>query len=293
MSATQARLEFAPPPTPGLLRSLGLAILAHGVLLAVLTVGIAWKRDPVVATVEAELWSSVPQEAAPAPTEAPPPEPPLPTPPQPVAKPVPPPEPTKTQADIVQAKAKAQKEKAEAEREKQEKDKLARAKQEKLDQAKLAKEKAQKNLREKQAKQAAAKEAAAKEAVNAKRLEQDRQANIQRMQKMAGGTGSGPSSATGNAAQTSGPSAGYMGRIVARIKPNIVFTDSVAGNPRAEVEIRVAPTGSILSARITQSSGIKAWDDAVLRAIEKTEILPKDTDGSVPTSMQIGFRPKD
>ena len=67
----------------------------------------------------------------------------------------------------------------------------------------------------------------------------------------------------------------------------------MAGNPRVEVDIRLAPSGSILSVKIAQSSGSKAWDDAVVRAIEKTETLPADTDGRVPTTMQFAFRPKD
>jgi len=31
----------------------------------------------------------------------------------------------------------------------------------------------------------------------------------------------------------------------------------------------------------------------VLRAIDKTEILPRDTDGRVPSPMQLEFRPRD
>jgi len=60
-----------------------------------------------------------------------------------------------------------------------------------------------------------------------------------------------------------------------------------------EVEIRTTPSGIMLSPRIIQSSGIKTWDEAVLRAIEKTGSLPKDIDGTVPPSIIMGFRPKD
>ena len=105
--------------------------------------------------------------------------------------------------------------------------------------------------------------------------------------------GNGDVRSTGTAAQSSGPSAGYAGRIRARIKPNITFMDNVAGNPTAEVEVRTSPDGTIISRRLTQSSGVKSWDDAVLNAIDKTEVLPRDTDGRVPTSLVISFRPKD
>ncbi|MEO5772384.1 MAG: energy transducer TonB, partial [Burkholderiaceae bacterium] len=58
-----------------------------------------------------------------------------------------------------------------------------------------------------------------------------------------------------------------------------------------EVEVRAAPDGTIIGRRLVKPSGDKAWDDAVLRAIDRTEILPRDTDGRVPASMTIGFTP--
>ena len=58
--------------------------------------------------------------------------------------------------------------------------------------------------------------------------------------------------ATGTAARTSGPSASYAGRIKARIKPNIVLTATVAGNPLATVEVRLAPDGTIVSRRLDE-----------------------------------------
>jgi colicin import membrane protein len=111
------------------------------------------------------------------------------------------------------------------------------------------------------------------------------------MQGMAGA--SGGENAAGTALKSSGPSATYAGRLVGRIKPNITYPGDMVGNPRAEVEVRVAPDGVIQSRRILQSSGNKAWDEAVLRAIDKTEIFPKDTDGRVPPVIVLGFRPLD
>ncbi|MBM3398545.1 MAG: cell envelope integrity protein TolA, partial [Betaproteobacteria bacterium] len=132
---------------------------------------------------------------------------------------------------------------------------------------------------------------AAQDKANEARTEALRQENLQRMQGMAGASG-GPN-ATGTALKSSGPSATYAGRLVGRIKPNIAYPGDVVGNPRAEVEVRVAPDGMIQSRRIVQSSGNKAWDEAVLRAIDKTEVLPKDTDGRVPPVIVLGFRPLD
>ena len=67
----------------------------------------------------------------------------------------------------------------------------------------------------------------------------------------------------------------------------------MSGNPRSEVEVRAAPDDTIVVTRILQSSGNKAWDDAVVRALQKTEALPRDVDGRVPSSLVIGFQPKD
>lgn len=317
--ARAQHLEFGPPATPGLLRSVALALLAHGLLLLGLTVGIQWKHDIVQNTVEAELWSVVPQQAAaPAPLEVPP----EPEPPQPAAqaKPEPPPAPPVEQPDraaeaaiaIARDKAKQLKEEKAA----QEKLDQAKARKDKLAKEKLAKEKAakEKAAQEKLAAEKAAQDKQRKQqqdskaqkdqkdqkrkqeladAKEAKQLDDLRAQNLKRIAGMAGTGGNGAPTATGSAPEASGPSPGYAGRIVARIKPNIVFTEDLRGNPRVEVDIRTSPSGAIISTRITQSSGVKAWDDAVMRAIEKTEMLPKDLNGSIPTSIQIGFRPKD
>jgi colicin import membrane protein len=126
------------------------------------------------------------------------------------------------------------------------------------------------------------------EKADAARADDMRQENLKRMQGMAGA--SGGENAKGTALKSAGPSANYAGRLVGRIKPNITYPGDVVGNPRAEVEVKVAPDGTILSRRIVQPSGNKAWDDAVLRAIDKTEVFPKDSDGRVPPLIVLGFR---
>ena len=57
--------------------------------------------------------------------------------------------------------------------------------------------------------------------------------------------------------------------------------------------MRCAPDGTIVSRKLVKSSGSASWDDSVLRAIDRTEILPRDTDGRVPPVMQIDFKPRD
>jgi colicin import membrane protein len=299
MSIQQARFEFAPPPTPGLVRAVGLAILAHGLLLAMLAAGVQWKHQAAPVTAEAELWSAIPQEAAP-PLPLPEPEPAPLSPERAAPEPVVAPEPDPSIA-IAQEKARLEKE-----REKQQRlEKLAqdKRKQERLEDEKRLKEKQKKEklqkeqeardkaMRDKAAADKAKQQEAKAAAADAKKLADLREQNLKRMAGLAAGTG-GPN-ATGSAAQASGPSAGYGGRIRARIKPNITFTDTPTDNPVAEVEVRTSPDGTIISRKLTKSSGLKSWDDAVLNAIDKTEVLPKDVDGRVPTSLIISFRPRD
>ena len=312
MLAATDRLELTPPPTTGGLRSFGLALLAHAFLLAALTWGVQWKREPITVTAEAELWSALPQEAAPKLVEAPP-EPPAPAEKPTPAPPAPPPaEDLKAEADIAlaQEKLRLKKEKLqELEQQKLAQLKLEKLKQEKLKQEKLLQEKkllADKRLQDQRDLEKKAAEDKKKTALDAKRkdalkaqqdklatqqTEAQRDANLKRMAGLAGATGD--ANAKGTALQSSGPSASYGGRIRARIKPNIVFVDEIVGNPVADVEVRLAPDGTIISRKLIKPSGNKAWDDAVLKAIDKTEVLPRDVDGRIISPLTIGFRPKD
>jgi colicin import membrane protein len=72
-----AHNEFAPPPVGGFGRSLSFALFMHLLLLVAIALGVQWKTEPNNLSASAELWSAVPQEAAPAANE---PEPTLPTP---------------------------------------------------------------------------------------------------------------------------------------------------------------------------------------------------------------------
>lgn len=310
MTALAQHLEFAPPPPRDGASSFGLAVLVHLLLVAALTWGIQWNNSDTSVAVEAELWSALPTPAAPRAVEPDPPPPapqaaPEPPPPKVTPKPTPPAAQREAQLAIEREKNKKleQDKKLEEERQKRkdkelkekkekeklEKEKLEKEKQAKLDKEKLEREKLEKDKKEKAKQQKAEQEA--KERADAKRLEAERQTNLQRIAGMAGATG-GPSD-SGSALKASGPSASYAGRIRGKVKPNIVFGDDIPGNPMAEVEVKCAPDGTILSKRVIQTSGHKSWDDAVIKALEKTEKLPLDTDGRVPSVMVISFRPKD
>ena len=274
-AATLTRDALIPRNPDSVGRGLAMALAVHALLLIAIAFGVSW-RSSNPAGVEAELWAAVPQIAAPKPVE------PEPT-PQPVKKIEPPPPPPKVetpkqddaQIAIERAKREEQKRKEEQRRE----DELKRQKEEQ--QRKLAEAEKLKKEQAEQKKREAAAEAAA---------QAQRQKQLERMAALAG---DGAPTSTGTAAKSAGPSASYAGRIKARILPNIVFPDSVSGNPQATVEVKAGPDGTIIGRRLLKSSGVPAWDEAVLRAIDKTEVLPRDTDGRVPPSLEISFRPRD
>jgi colicin import membrane protein len=286
--------NLMPQRTEGIGKGTALALLVHVGLIIALAFGVAW-RSQTPAGVSAELWAAVPQVAAPPPAPEPKPVP-TPTPPQPQPQPKPeePPRPTQAQIDAQIAIEKEKAERKQRELREQQQREQQRKEQERL--AKLEREKAERIEREKAEK--AEKLAAQKQReLEAKRQKEEeaRQAKLREdnLKRMLSQAGTGPEGSTGTAPRDAGPSASYAGRIIARVKPNIVLTSEVPGNPVAAVEVRCAPDGTIVGRRLVKSSGNKEWDDAVLRALDRTEILPRDTDGRVPTPMMLEFRPRD
>jgi colicin import membrane protein len=278
-----ARDAFAPRQPPGMRSGLALAFGVHVLLVLALAWSVNWKtREPE--GVVAELWSALPQIAAPRVATPEPPRPPVvdeqPKPPPPRPEPVAPPR-EDPQIAIEKARVEAAKK---AEAQKREEARRAEAEREK----EREKERERQRLAEEQAERKKQAEKARQEELRQAKI---REENLKRMMAQAGAS-TDPLS-TGTAARSSGPSADYGGRIKARIKPNIVLTGDVAGNPVATVDLRLAPDGTIVSRRLTRSSGSPTWDETVLRAIDKTGILPRDVDGRVPSSITIDFRPRE
>ena len=279
MGSTDAHLEFAPVPDRGNGRALVLAVSVHALLLLALNWGTLWTQQPQDMSVEAELWSAVPQPVAPAAKTTPEPEiPPTPEPqpePEPPAPVAPPAKPAQAPPPVVDPQIAI--------------DKLKKKQAEEKQQAQEEKKAKLKAAKEEEAKRKAEEKQEAKEA------EARHQAAVKRLQSMAGSTGSPVD--TGVAPKASGPSASYIGRLRAKVKPNITFPDnflqSVVGNPTADVEVTCSPSGKIESVDLVKSSGNSAWDEAVLNGLRKTAMLPRDVDGSVPTRLVFSFRPRD
>ena len=260
-----------PRPPGGMGAGAALSLGVHAALLAALAGVVQWRtQTPTVAA--AELWSSVPEMAA-----APPPPAPAPAPvPAPVPAPAPAPPPPAAEApkppDIVTEQARQRAERERIEREQRERQAAAAERQ-----ASAAERQRRERVAQQEREQVAATERA-------------REEQLRRMMQSAGTAGGSPA---GNAARDAAPSASYIARLATLIRSNSVFSGEVSGNPAAEFEVRTAAGGAILSRRLVKSSGNVAWDDAVLRAIDKTGKLPPDTDGRVPPVLIIAFKPKE
>ncbi|MDI1259633.1 cell envelope integrity protein TolA [Aquabacterium sp.] len=283
-SMAMARAEvFRPKAEDKLGLGMVLALAAHLLLVLALAFGVSWRTNtPVIA--EAEVWAEVPKAVAPA-EEPPPPTPveetPPPPPPVAQAEPEPVPEP---EADIPSApvpKAKRKKEKplppvAKVEPPPKPKKKPAPPKETFITEPPVVAKKPK-----------TPSVPPTTPTVSSAERETQRKAAMQRMMKDLG--------SLGTSEQSAGPSANYVGKLRARIIPNITFLmDEGSGNPTAFVEIRCAPDGTILSRRLLDPSGSPAWDKAVLDGIDKTRSLPLDERGRLPdTVFQIGISPRD
>jgi len=240
-------------------RALSFSLIAHLGLLAFLMIGIQW-RSSTPAGVEVELWDSVPQVNTPATPEI------------------------KTEAKEEAADIAIKKKKLEKEVPKKEPVK-------EISKPKPApppeKPAVQKVEPPKALSAAEVKANAAAEKVRADQLA--------RLRAAAGAEGgSGGSSGSGVGGGGNAPP-GWTDKVIKKVKPLIVFNaESVSGNPAAVIKVELAPDGAILSTSILTSSGIEAWDRAVLLALSRAQSLPKDDSGKIPQrQVKLTFKPKD
>jgi TonB family protein len=89
-----------------------------------------------------------------------------------------------------------------------------------------------------------------------------------------------------------GPPQSYADKLRVTYQVHLTLPEPVEGNPTAEVEVRTASDGKVLSARLLRSSGSPVWDAAVQRAVAKVDRLPGDIEGKVPPLLLINLRPK-
>jgi colicin import membrane protein len=263
---------------PGQWKAGALALLVHVLFLGLMIFSVSWQNQEP-SGIQVELWSEVPapaKVAAPAPPRKPEPKPePNPKPePKPEPKPAPPepkPEPKQLKADI-ELKAKEEEKKKRHEEElKQQKEKQ-----------KQEEEKRKQKLEEEKRKQELD-----------RKLQQEKQEALRQQQAQIEAE---------NARKAEAVAAGqrvlddYRGRIQAKIKRFVILPPDMVGNPQAEFDVTLMPTGEVLHLKLTRSSGSGAYDNAVERAIYKAQPLPLPPDPgqfSKFRELHLKFKPRE
>ncbi|MFA9275916.1 MAG: energy transducer TonB [Candidatus Aquirickettsiella gammari] len=261
-------------------QSIALAALVHLLLLAFLVIGVQWQSSETIA-VEAEVWDMTTREAAPLPVQEVVPEEiklankpaiePIVEPPKEIEKPI-----EKEDPEIAIAQEKKRKQ---VEKEKQEELKKAELKKAELELAK------KKELEEKKR---VAKEKAAQDKIFEENM---RRLNGQVVKSGSGGLGDAVKSTGNNRGDPS-----YNAKVAAKIKANTIYVvnDTSSNNPTVEFVIQLFPDGSLKGPiKKTKSSGVPAFDEAVEKAIEKSQPFPRDKTGEVPSSLNLVHRMKD
>ena len=293
-----------PTRTSGQWMALALAIAVHAAFIAVLVFSLRWQNrrpEPVMA----ELYAPPPktpivEQAVPEPTPQPQPRP-EPTPPPP---PKPAPEPTReppppkvapkpapsvekpdTRAADIAQKAKAEEERKKREqaaREKKEREKKE-VEQRETEKRKLDEQRQLTEARERQKRDAETLERQTREA-DALRAQAEREQATRAAQQKADAE-----TAARNRAE-----ADYIRRIQAKVKGNVVLPPDMPGTPEAIFDVIQLPTGEIIDTVLRKSSGIRAYDDAVQRAIVKSSPLPRpDRPDLFQRTLTLKFRPQD
>lgn len=262
--------------------------MMHGVLLIVLIYGIRWQsREPE--PVSAELVQSLP----------PLPQPQV-NPPQPDIKPIPRPEPPPTPKPEPKAEPKIEPKPDIAIKKPEPKKKEQKPEPPKEEPKKPEpKPTAKAEPKEKEAKPAPPAEDPMKRLLDqeAKRIDQARvNQQLEREQKRAAlaredatrkADAQNTASALGNARDD------WANRIRSKVRSKIALPPGISGNPKAEFELELLPDGSIArEPRLSKSSGIPALDEAIKRAILKSDPLPLPSKTEVfERSLKLVFDP--
>jgi len=244
-----------------------LAIAVHVAFVLFLIFNVNWqnrKPEPVTA----ELY--VPPAAEKIEPAKPQPEPPKPEPPKPRAEAKPPPvEPPKPDITLKEKQERAKKEQAERERKEKEKQDAEKRDAERREAEKKQQEKRLAEARERQAREADALRAQA---------QRERQAQEK----------------TATDAARAKADADYIRRIQAKIRGNVVVPPDLPGNPEAIFDVVQLPSGEIIDVQLGKSSGVRAYDEAVQRAILKSSPLPRpDLPDMFRRNITLKFRPLD
>jgi colicin import membrane protein len=268
------------PRTPRRTKGKGWAfVLALAVqigFLAVLVFSVQWtNRKPV--PISAELYAPPPPKAPVVVEQQPPPPPPQPQPePAPPPKPAPVVEKPDTRAADIALKAKQ-----EADRKQKEENERRIRELKELEEKRKLEERKQAEAKERQQKELASMRAQAERETQLRaQAEREQQQRRDQQQREA--------SALSKAEQD------WIRRIQAKVRGNVIVPADIAGNPEAIFDVVQLPTGEIIEATLRKSSGHRAYDDAVQRAILKSSPLPRpDRPELFQRVLQLKFRPQD
>ncbi len=282
----------------------------HALFIGVLVFSVRWQNRPAE-PVTAELYAPPLKVAEPKPEPKPPPKPP-PEPkvappvlePLPVPPPLPPPPalraPPRDDSAEIALKAKQEQERRQreeaarkeaerkvAEKREQERKEAERKAAEKREQEEAQKRKAEEQrlaeARERQEREAEALKAAAER--EREQADRERQARVEAQRR---------AEAQARADAFSRAQADYIARIQQKVRGNVVLPPDLAGNPEAIFDVVQLPTGEIIDVTLKKSSGVRAYDEAVQRAILKSSPLPRPDRADIFQRMlTLKFRPKD
>ena len=109
-------------------------------------------------------------------------------------------------------------------------------------------------------------------------------------QQIAGAPGG---TANQNQVAGGGGDDGYGAKVRACVRPRVVYNTpprSGSQNPALQYRVDLNPDGTVRNVRITRSSGIALFDDAVQKGIAKCSPFPKPSNGRYPSFIDGEYR---
>jgi len=293
-----------------------LALGVHAVFIMLLVFGVSWQTQHP-APVMVDLWDALPvppapeappkPETLPAQPEPPPlpepvpppaPKPPVSKPPQPAPKPEvkAPSAPAPKAPDIALEKKKAETEQLQRLRQMQEAEEkaLAEAARIEAEQMKKARDEQLTQQKKRELLRQMEEEALMQRMMDEDLASESRQ--IQLAQAQARAQAQAAAAAAKRQSEVARIVGQYRDMIGAKVRGNTRLPDELTGNPQVRCLVRLLPTGEVQEVRVVESSGDKAYDEAVLRAIQKSSPLPlpADRDARAEFLPELSFlhRPK-
>ena len=86
----------------------------------------------------------------------------------------------------------------------------------------------------------------------------------------------------------------WVDRIRSKVKSNVIEPPDLQGNAEAVFDVILLPSYEVLEVKLKRSSGNRAYDDAVQRAILKSSPLPRpDRQDLFQRALELRVRPRD